>query len=71
MNKRGLKNKNVNIFSLIMIYLLFGLLFILLVVGVNIDSIRVNDLFDTNARKVYDDLSKLIDSQESSISKIK
>jgi hypothetical protein len=54
-----------------MIYLLFGLLFILLVVGVNIDSIRVNDLFDTNARKVYDDLSILIDSQESSISKIK
>ena len=71
MNKKGLKNKNVSIFSLILIYILFGLLFIMLVVGVNIDSIRVNDLFDTNARKVYDELNKIIDSQNSSIAKIK
>ena len=71
MNKKGLKNKNISIFTLIFIYILFGLLFIMLVVGVNIDSIRVNDLFDINSRKVYDELSKLIDTQESSIAKIK
>ena len=71
MNKKGLKNKNISIFTLIFIYILFGLLFIMLVVGVNIDSIRVNDLFDINARKVYDELNKTIDSQNSSIAKIK
>ena len=71
MKRRGLKNKNINIFTLIGIYLLFGLLFIILVVGINIDSLRVNDLFDTNARKVYDELDKIIDIQESAISKIK
>jgi hypothetical protein len=48
MNKRGLKNKNVNIFSLIMIYLLFGLLFILLVVGVNIDFTNAIRVLDSN-----------------------
>ena len=71
MNKKGFKNKNVSIFTLIFIYILFGLLFIMLVVGVNIDSIRVNDLFDVNSRKIYDELNKMIDSQNSSIAKIK
>jgi len=71
MNKKGFKNKNISIFTLIFVYILFGLLFIMLVVGVNIDSIRVSDLFDVNSRKVYDELNKIIDSQDSSIAKIK
>ena len=71
MKRRGLKNKNINIFTLIMIYLLFGALFIILVVGTNIDSFRVNDLFDVNSRKIYDELGKIIDEQDSTISKIK
>ncbi len=71
MNKKGFKNKNISIFTLIFVYILFGLLFIMLVVGVNIDSIRVSDLFDVNSRKVYDELNKIIDSQDSSIVKIK
>ena len=46
MKKKGLKNKNISISTLLTLYVLFGIIFILIVIGTDVSKYRVNDLFD-------------------------
>lgn len=71
MKKKGLKNKNISISTLLTLYVLFGIIFILIVIGTDVSKYRVNDLFDINAAKVDNELNDLIATQDATIKKLK
>lgn len=71
MKRKGFKNKNINIFTLLAIYLFFGVVFILIVIGTDISKYRVSDLFDINAAKVNNELSSIMKTQNDTIKKLR
>ena len=71
MKRKRVRNRNINIFTLIAIYLIFGLVFISLVIGSDAVTFKINDLFDINAKKVNNDLLSLMNDQNTTVNKIK
>lgn len=71
MKRKRVKNKNINIFSLLALYIVFGFFFIMIVIGSDVVKFKINDLFDINASKVNNELLELMNEQNTTVEKIK